>query len=70
MARPMSVEATKYYFDKIYEEFGSDMLKNAIKAARIHIEYYERSKGVYLEFKRELCDEYEKLLRNNLATSQ
>ena len=37
--RAISKKALEIYFKKIYQDYGSDGLKNAIKATRLHIDY-------------------------------
>lgn len=51
---------TKYYFDRILEEFGPDALRNALVSTRAHIEYYEAlASGGARPGLNSLCDQYE-----------
>jgi 5-methylcytosine-specific restriction protein A len=43
--RTMNVLSTKYYLEKIHEDFGSKTLKNALQALSLHIDYYEEITG-------------------------
>ena len=43
--RLMNSWSTRLYFENIYNEFGNEALKNAIKATREHVTYYEDLTG-------------------------
>lgn len=56
--RSISAKAMKIYFNKIFNEFGSAGLKQAIKATRLHIDY-RRDCGHMVDSIERLCDDYE-----------
>jgi len=57
--RNLSSRGTKFYFENIHRDFGNDGLKNALQAARSHVEYYESlPNGARLRLIDELIDEF------------
>ncbi|WP_196894029.1 HNH endonuclease [Aureivirga marina] len=61
---------TKYFLDKIYDDFGINSLKNAISALEKHIDYYENlPKGSKLPGKRKILDYYKKIVNESLTTT-
>ncbi len=59
--RSINATAMKRYFDIICSEYGSQGLKKALKATRLHIEY-RRSFGHMVDSLEEICKQYEKRL--------
>ncbi len=56
--RAISGKAIRRYFDMIMNEYGSNGLKKAIKAVRLHVDY-RRSFGQIVDSIETVCDEYE-----------
>jgi len=56
--RAISKKALEIYFKKIFQDYGSDGLKKAIKATRLHIDY-RRSCGHAVDSIEEACDKAE-----------
>ena len=56
--RAISKKALEIYFKKIFNEYGSDGLKKAIKATRLHIDY-RKSCGHTVDSIEEACDKAE-----------
>ncbi|WP_311078200.1 hypothetical protein [Paenibacillus polymyxa] len=42
-SRMMKATATRYYLYKIYEDFGLEFFKEALKAVNLHIEHYRKT---------------------------
>lgn len=59
--RAINSKAMKRYFDTIFNEYGSDGLKRAINATRLHIEY-RRECGQQVDSIEEICHNYERKL--------
>ena len=59
--RSISATAMKKYFDTIWNEYGSQGLKRAIQATRLHVDY-RRSCGHMVDSIEEICDRYESRL--------
>ena len=59
--RAISSKAMKRYYNIIFNEFGSDGLKKALKATRLHINY-RRVCGHTVDSIEEICNEYENRL--------
>lgn len=59
--RSINATAMKRYFDWIYNEYGSQGLRKAIHATRLHVEY-RRSFGHMVDSIEEVCARYEKRL--------
>ncbi len=56
--RAISKKALEIYFKKIFQDYGSDGLKKAIKATRLHIDY-RKSCGHTVDSIEEACDKAE-----------
>lgn len=56
--RTISAKAMKYFFDRIFNDFGSAGLKNAIKATKLHINY-RKDCGIPVDTIEEICESYE-----------
>jgi len=61
--RAISAKAMKRYYDIIWKENGSEGLKKAIRATRLHIEY-RRECGHMVDSIEVICDQYEAQLLN------
>ena len=59
--RAISAKALKKYLDTIWNEYGSQGLKKAIQATRLHVDY-RRSCGHMVDSIEEICDQYERRL--------
>ena len=59
--RSINATAMKRYFDWIYNEYGSQGLKKAIHATRLHVDY-RRSCGHMVDSIEEICNRYERKL--------
>ena len=59
--RAISAKAMKFFFDRIFNDFGSKGLKNAIQSTKLHIDY-RRDCGLAVESIEEICDSYERRL--------
>ncbi len=59
--RSINATAMKRYFDWIYSEYGSQGLRKAIHATRLHVEY-RRSFGHMVDSIEDICARYEKRL--------
>lgn len=64
--RTMSIKATKYFLDNLYQDDGELALEKALISILKHVEYYEgvtkaKSKGIRL-----IYEEYNKLLNNDV----
>ena len=59
--RAISAKALKKYFDTIWNEYGSQGLKKAIQATRLHVDY-RGSCGHMVDSIEEICDQYERRL--------
>lgn len=59
--RAISAKAMRRYYDTIWNESGSEGLKNAIRATRLHIDY-RRDCGHTVDSIEEICDQYESRL--------
>ena len=51
----------KKYYDNIFNEYGSDGLKRAIRATRLHIDY-RRGCGQNVDSIEDICNAYENRL--------
>lgn len=61
--RTLNLAVTRYFLDRIWQEFGHASLLNAVKSTRLHIEYYEALEtGGPRPSLRNICDEYQLLL--------
>jgi len=56
--RAISKKALEIYFKKIFQDYGSEGLKKAIKATRLHIDY-RKSCGHTVDSIEEVCDKAE-----------
>ena len=56
--RAISKKALEIYFKKIFQDYGSDGLRKAIKATRLHIDY-RKSCGHTVDSIEEACDKAE-----------
>lgn len=59
--RSINATAMKRYFDWIYNEYGSQGLKKAIQATRLHVDY-RRGCGHMVDSIEEICNRYERKL--------
>lgn len=59
--RAISKKALEIYFKKIFQDYGSDGLRKAIKATRLHIDY-RKSCGHTVDSIEEVCDKAENRL--------
>lgn len=59
--RAISAKAMRKYYDTIWNESGSQGLKKAIRATRLHIDY-RRECGHTVDSIEEICDQYESRL--------
>lgn len=59
--RAISAKALKYFFERIWDEYGSNGLRKAIYATKQNIDY-RRDCGYPVETLEEICDSYEKRL--------
>ena len=59
--RAISAKAMKKYYDTIFDEYGSNGLRKAIQATRLHIAY-RRDCGHTVDSIEEICDAYENRL--------
>lgn len=59
--RAINAKAMQRYFDTIFNEYGSDGLKKAIKATKLHIDY-RRECGQQVDSIEELCNKNENRL--------
>lgn len=59
--RAISSKAMKKYYDNIFNEYGSNGLKRAIRATRLHIDY-RRECGQNVDSIEDICNAYEKAL--------
>ena len=59
--RAISAKAMRRYYDTIWNESGSEGLKKAIRATRLHIDY-RRDCGHTVDSIEEICDQYESKL--------
>jgi len=62
--RTMSLAATQRYLRNINEDFGIVFFINAIRAVRLHIQYYESTRGIYLKSMNELVNKLEDEILN------
>ncbi|MBY4677442.1 HNH endonuclease [Marinobacterium arenosum] len=60
--RTFNSEATDYYFNNIYMDYGLCALRNALQAATAHVEYYEGLGRGNLNSIRSLIAEYQSLI--------
>jgi 5-methylcytosine-specific restriction protein A len=56
--RTNNAYSMEYYFDKIYKDYGSEGLSNALNALRLHIEYYEGIQKVNMKSMRNIYNKY------------
>ena len=57
--RAISAKAMKFFFERIFNDFGSAGLKNAIKATKLHINY-RKDCGIPVDTIEEICESYER----------
>lgn len=60
--RTNNAEQTEYFFTQIFNDYGPDRLRNALKATKEHVDYYEGLRGVNLNAIRAIIVRHEKLL--------
>lgn len=60
--RTMNGNATEYYLEKIYADFGKEKLKKALFAVEQHIQYYETFSNGKLRNIREIHKKFSKLV--------
>jgi 5-methylcytosine-specific restriction protein A len=60
--RTNSADQTDYLFSRILKDYGTSRLSNAIKAAKEHVKYYEKLRGITLSTIREIISKHEKNL--------
>lgn len=60
--RTFNTEATEYYLTRIYQDFGLPALRNAVIAAKGHVEYYEGLGRGNLKAIRDVISRHELLL--------
>lgn len=60
--RTTNTYGTEYYLKKIYEENGQTGLQNALLSLSQHIDYYEEKSGASVKLRRNIYNEYLKLL--------
>lgn len=63
--RTQSPKATKIFFTNFQADYGDAGLQNAVKASRLHADYYETKVKGGKNRIRELCDEFEALIKTN-----
>lgn len=56
--RTNNAYSMEYFFDNIYKDYGSPGLSNALKALRLHIEYYEDIQKVVMHKMRDIYAKY------------
>jgi 5-methylcytosine-specific restriction protein A len=59
--RTNNAYTTDYFLSNIYKDYGLPGLTNAIKALRLHIEYYEDLQKITMHSQRKILEEYSKL---------
>ncbi|MEK4451263.1 hypothetical protein [Paenibacillus sp. FSL L8-0506] len=62
--RTMNLAATQRYLRNIYEDFGIVFFINAMRAVRLHMQYYESTRGIYLKSMNELVNKLEDEILN------
>ena len=63
--RTYNTEATDYFLTKIYQDYGSGALGNALKAANEHVDYYESLGRGNLNSIRTVISRHEKILASS-----
>lgn len=56
----INATATRYYLDKIYETKGLEILKNALQALSLHIDYYKKASKANVKTQKMILDEFTK----------
>lgn len=64
--RTNNAYAVEYYLENIYNEYGFEILKNALKSVKLHIEYYEPLKNIIRHKERKIHEKFSQLLNENL----
>jgi 5-methylcytosine-specific restriction enzyme A len=60
--RTNNAYAAEYFINAIYNDYGSTGLKNALKALKLHIEYYEDLQKITMHKQKKILDKFTKLL--------
>lgn len=61
-ARTNSAYSADYFLENIYNDYGAAQLANALKAVRLHIDYYEKLQNTTMHTMRAICDKYASIL--------
>lgn len=64
--RTSNIYATEYYFKRIYEDDGVQGLQNALLSLSQHIDYYEEKSGSSVKRRKEIYNEYLKLIDSDI----
>jgi 5-methylcytosine-specific restriction protein A len=64
--RTTNAYGTEYYLKKIFEENGQSGLQNALLSLSQHIDYYEEKSGASVNKRKEIYNEFLKLIDNKL----
>ncbi len=65
-SRTTNSYATEYYLQKIYEENELEGLQNALLSLSQHIDYYEEKSGTTVNKRKEIYNQYLKLIVNKI----
>ena len=65
--RTSNLYATEYSLQRIYQDEGSNGLKNALLSLSQHIDYYEEKSGANVRGKRKIYDKYYKLITDDIV---
>jgi 5-methylcytosine-specific restriction protein A len=57
--------ASEYFINAIYNDYGSTELTNALKALKLHIEYYEDLQKITMHKQKMILDKFTKLLADS-----
>jgi len=68
--RTMSVNATRYYLQNIYNDFGSNSLKKALQAVDSHISYYESLGYGQLKKIRNIYNDFNKVQESSIIYNE
>jgi len=68
--RTMSENATRYYLQNIYNDFGYNLLKNALHAVDSHIFYYENLRDVRLNKIRNIYNDFNKIQESSIIYNE
>ena len=63
--RTTNIYGTEYFLKKIYEENGNIGLQNALLSLSQHIDYYEEKSGNSVKKRKEIYEQYLKLINQN-----